>query len=102
MTLRFAEVLNPDGTIYTDNLRRPAQTDTYMLKGGGEEVFEPRFTFHGFRYVEVTGYPGEPGSTRSPAASSTRPRRRQGPSSARTRWSTSSSRTSSGASAATS
>ena len=39
---------------------RPAQTDTYILKGGGEEVYEPRFTFHGFRYVEVTGYPGEP------------------------------------------
>ena len=58
--LRHAEVLNPDGTIYTENLRTARQTDTYILRGGGEEVYEPRFTFHGFRYVEVSGYPGEP------------------------------------------
>jgi alpha-L-rhamnosidase len=58
--LRFAEILNPDGTIYTTNLRAARQTDTYILKGEGEEVFEPHFTFHGFRYVEVTGYPGQP------------------------------------------
>jgi alpha-L-rhamnosidase len=60
VTLRHAETLNPGGTIYTKNLRSARQTDTYILKGGGEEVYEPRFTFHGFRYVEVTGYPGEP------------------------------------------
>jgi alpha-L-rhamnosidase len=60
VTLRHAEALNPDGTIYTENLRSARQTDTYILKGDGEEVYEPRFTFHGFRYVEVTGYPGEP------------------------------------------
>lgn len=58
--LRFAEVLNPDGTIYTTNLRSARATDTYILKGEGEEVWQPHFTFHGFRYVEVTGYPGEP------------------------------------------
>ncbi|MFI8872730.1 alpha-L-rhamnosidase [Streptomyces sp. NPDC055243] len=58
--LRHAEVLNPDGTIYTTNLRTARATDTYTLKGGGKETFEPRFTFHGFRYVEVTGYPGKP------------------------------------------
>ncbi|MER5252538.1 alpha-L-rhamnosidase [Streptomyces sp. NPDC002855] len=58
--LRHAEVLNPDGTIYTTNLRTASATDTYTLKGGGKETFEPRFTFHGFRYVEVTGYPGKP------------------------------------------
>lgn len=58
--LRFAEVLNPDGTIYTTNLRSARATDTYILKGDGEEVWEPHFTFHGFRYVEVTGYPGQP------------------------------------------
>jgi alpha-L-rhamnosidase len=58
--LRFAEVLNPDGTLYTANLRSARQIDTYILKGGGEEFFEPRFTFHGFRYVEITGYPGTP------------------------------------------
>ena len=60
VTLRFAEALNPDGTIYVENLRSARQTDTYVLGGEGEEVYEPRFTFHGFHYVEVTGYPGEP------------------------------------------
>ncbi|MCE5266456.1 MAG: glycoside hydrolase family 78 protein [Planctomycetaceae bacterium] len=59
--LRFAEMLNPDGTIYTTNLRGARATDTYVLRGDGEEVWQPRFTFHGFRYVEVTGYPGRPG-----------------------------------------
>ncbi|WP_447035713.1 alpha-L-rhamnosidase [Streptomyces sp. DSM 118878] len=58
--LRHAEVLNPDGTLYTANLRTARATDTYTLKGGGEETYEPRFTFHGFRYVEVTGHPGKP------------------------------------------
>ena len=58
--LRFAEILNPDGSIYTQNLRNADATDTYILHGGGEETFEPHFTFHGFRYVEVTGYPGQP------------------------------------------
>ncbi|RPK54688.1 Bacterial alpha-L-rhamnosidase [Streptomyces sp. ADI96-02] len=58
--LRHAEVLNPDGTLYTANLRTAAATDHYTLKGRGEETYEPRFTFHGFRYVEVTGYPGKP------------------------------------------
>ncbi|MFR0357531.1 alpha-L-rhamnosidase [Streptomyces sediminimaris] len=58
--LRHAEVLNPDGTLYTANLRTAAATDTYTLRGGGEETYEPRFTFHGFRYVEVTGFPGTP------------------------------------------
>jgi len=61
VVLRFAEILNPDGTIYTENLRAARCTDTYILKGGDREIWEPRFTFHGFRYVEVTGYPGRPG-----------------------------------------
>jgi alpha-L-rhamnosidase len=60
ITLRHAEALNPDGTLYTTNLRAARATDRYILKGEGEEIYEPRFTFHGFRYVEVTGYPGEP------------------------------------------
>ncbi|MCC7291593.1 MAG: family 78 glycoside hydrolase catalytic domain [Phycisphaerales bacterium] len=60
VTLRHAEVLNPDGTIYTANLRGAAQTDRFILKGGGEEVFEPHFTYHGFRYVEVTGLAAKP------------------------------------------
>jgi len=58
--LRFAEILNPDGTIYTANLRNADATDVYILRGGDEETFAPHFTFHGFRYVEVTGYPGTP------------------------------------------
>jgi len=61
VVLRFAEMLDPNGTIYTDNLRTARCTDTYILKGKGREVWQPRFTYHGFRYVEVTGYPGEPG-----------------------------------------
>jgi alpha-L-rhamnosidase len=58
--LRFAEILTPDGTIYTENLRNADATDVYILRGGGVETFAPHFTFHGFRYVEVTGYPGTP------------------------------------------
>jgi alpha-L-rhamnosidase len=61
--LRFAEILNPDGTIYTANLRNADATDVYILRGGNdndEETFAPHFTFHGFRYVEMTGYPGTP------------------------------------------
>lgn len=60
VVLKFAEMLNPDGTIYTRNLRGARCTDTYILKGGGDETWEPRFTFHGFQYVEITGYPGTP------------------------------------------
>jgi alpha-L-rhamnosidase len=60
VTLRHAEVLNPDGSLYTTNLRRARQTDHYTLRGVGEEVWEPRFTFHGFRYVELSGYAGTP------------------------------------------
>jgi len=58
--LRFGEMLNPNGTLYTTNLRGAKATDTYILSGHGVETWEPHFTFHGFRYVEVTGYPGRP------------------------------------------
>jgi alpha-L-rhamnosidase len=60
LRLRFAEILNPDGSIYVDNLRNANQTDVYYLRGGIEETWAPMFTFHGFRYVEITGYPGRP------------------------------------------
>jgi alpha-L-rhamnosidase len=60
ITLRFAERLNPDGGIYTTNLRSARSTDTYTCKGNGIEVWEPRFTFHGFQYIEVTGLKGPP------------------------------------------
>ncbi len=60
ITLRFAERLNPDGTIYTTNLREARVTDTYLCDKSGEIVWEPRFTFHGFQYVEVTGLNSRP------------------------------------------
>ena len=60
ITLSHAETLRPDGSLYTDNLRSARAADTYILKGEGTEVYEPRFTYHGFRYVEVAGFPGEP------------------------------------------
>ncbi len=52
--IRHAERLNPDGTIYTENLRRAKATDYYICRGGGPETFEPHFTFHGFQYIELT------------------------------------------------
>jgi alpha-L-rhamnosidase len=58
--LRFAEVLEPDGALHTANLRSAQCTDIYTCRGVGEEVWEPRFTFRGFRYVEATGLPGRP------------------------------------------
>jgi len=58
--LRHAETLKPDGTLYLDNIRGARVTDIYTLKGKGQETWEPRFTYHGFRFVEVTGFPGRP------------------------------------------
>jgi len=59
VTLRHAEVLDKQGNFYTENLRGAAETIRYTLKGGGPEVFEPHFTFQGFRYVAIDGYPGQ-------------------------------------------
>jgi len=59
VTLRHAEVLDKQGNFYTDNLRKAKATLRYTLKGGGFEIFEPHFTFFGFRYVAVAGFPGE-------------------------------------------
>ncbi len=75
--MRYGELLHPDGTLnpmtsvagqfknqpVPEGSERPAtawQADTYVLRGEGNETFAPRFTFHGFRYVEVTGFPGTP------------------------------------------
>jgi len=58
VTLRHAEVLDKEGNFYTENLRNAKQTVQYTLKGGGSETFEPHFTFQGFRYVAIDGYPG--------------------------------------------
>lgn len=60
ITLRFAESLFPDGTVNQENLRSAAATDTYLAKGQGRETWEPRFTYHGFRYVQMEGFPGRP------------------------------------------
>ncbi|MGB0257957.1 MAG: family 78 glycoside hydrolase catalytic domain, partial [Coraliomargarita sp.] len=60
IVMRFGEMLNADGTVYTENLRSARATDTYICKGEGEEVWEPHFTFHGFRYVEMTGLSRKP------------------------------------------
>ena len=56
--VRHGEVLSGDGSLYTENLRTARQTDEYVL-GEGAAVLEPRFTLHGFRYAEITGYPGD-------------------------------------------
>ena len=66
VTLRFAEEIHPDGTLFLDStngLGSPEdqiQHDVYTLNGRGEECYAPRFTWHAFRYVEVAGYPGIP------------------------------------------
>ena len=60
VALRFAESLAEDGTVDQRNLRTAAATDMYILKGGGAESWEPRFTYHGFRYVQLEGFPGKP------------------------------------------
>lgn len=58
--LRFAELVKEDGTLYMDNLRGALVTDKYTLKSDAIETWEPSFTYHGFRYVEISGYPGTP------------------------------------------
>ncbi|GIV21528.1 MAG: hypothetical protein KatS3mg023_3279 [Armatimonadota bacterium] len=58
ITLKHAEVLYENGLVNQENLRTARATDTYILKGEGVEIYEPRFTYHGFRYVQVEGYPG--------------------------------------------
>lgn len=58
--LYFAEILDDKGEISTVNLRHAKSTDTYILKGGEPEIWEPKFVYHGFRYVEITGWPGIP------------------------------------------
>ena len=60
VVLRFAESLGPDGNLYTANLRDARSTDSYTLKGAAEERWHPSFVYHGFRYVEISGYPGIP------------------------------------------
>ena len=60
VTIKYAEVLDKSGNFYTKNLRSAKCTDVYILKGEGEEIFEPHFTFHGFRYVKIEGISAPP------------------------------------------
>lgn len=62
VTLRFAERLNPDGTMYVTNLRGAKATDDYVFRGEGLETWSPSFTFHGFQYIEVSGLGHKPGA----------------------------------------
>ncbi|PWS31610.1 glycoside hydrolase family 78 protein [Pedobacter paludis] len=59
ITISHAEVLDKAGNFYTTNLRSAKQQNNYILKGEYEQVFEPHFTFQGFRYVKIQGFPGE-------------------------------------------
>ena len=58
--LRYAELLSEDGSLNVSPNQAAEATDVLVLAGDGEETFEPRFTYHGFRYVEVTGSAGKP------------------------------------------
>lgn len=60
VVLRFAELLDREGNFYTENLRTAKATDEYILNGKGLETFEPHFTFHGFRFVKLEQFPGDP------------------------------------------
>ncbi len=59
VTLRYAENLKNDGMIDIRSNNLAAATDVYILKGNNVEIYEPRFTYHGFRYVEISGYSGD-------------------------------------------
>lgn len=61
IVLRYGEMLFPDGRLMTENLRKARATDTYILKGDPQgETYIPRFTYHGFQYVEVAGFHEKP------------------------------------------
>jgi alpha-L-rhamnosidase len=62
ITIRHGEMLDPgnNNVLYTANLRGAPSIDTYVCKGGGTEIYQPTFTFHGFRYVEISGMPTPP------------------------------------------
>ncbi|MEU6472657.1 glycoside hydrolase family 78 protein [Streptomyces massasporeus] len=61
--IRYAEVLNKDGTLYTDNFRSAKVTDRYVFADSGTVTYEPAFTQHGFRYIEITGVDSPPALT---------------------------------------
>lgn len=57
--MRFGEALTPKGELFTANLRTAKAEDIYICRGDSFEIYEPRFTYHGFRFVEISGYPGQ-------------------------------------------
>lgn len=59
IVISHAEVIDKAGDFYTDNLRTAKEQDIYILNGDGEETFEPQFTWQGFRFIKVEGYPGD-------------------------------------------
>ena len=56
--VKHGEMLKNDGTVYIDNLRGARAATQYIAAGGAEEIYEPLFTFYGFRYLEISGWPG--------------------------------------------
>ena len=58
--LHHAELIHEDGRLNPSTNKNARATDVYILKGGGTEIYEPKFTYHGFRYVQITGFPGVP------------------------------------------
>ncbi|MCY4461873.1 MAG: family 78 glycoside hydrolase catalytic domain [Albidovulum sp.] len=60
ITMRFAECLSEDGTVNQENLRFAEAQDRYIFAEGGIRTWEPRFTYHGFRYIQLEGFPGKP------------------------------------------
>ena len=60
VSMRFAETVYDNGTVNQENLRTAAATDTYIMKGDGFEEWEPRFTYHGFRYIQIEGLKTKP------------------------------------------
>lgn len=60
ITMRFAETLYENGLVNQENLRNAKVEDTYILSGKGEEIWHPAFTYHGFRYVQIEGFPYRP------------------------------------------
>ena len=60
ITITPAEMVRPDGSVDPTSLRRARPVDTYIFKGEGVEEWEPRFTYHGFRYAQITGLSGKP------------------------------------------
>ena len=61
--IRHGERLNPDGTLYVENLRRAKSIDTYITRGAADETYQPHFTFHGFQYVELTALASDTSAT---------------------------------------